>query len=223
MPVDFWRINWISLLAPIWLIVSCGNDIDVNTGATDEATSVTSCNGKSYCYLFTTNSTVDMDFASGSDVLTELDNLCDADVNNPRQNEGVVKAVFAWSGSREACTTAHCAGGVTENLNWVLRAETEYRRSDGTIIGTTDTSGIFDFLNSGYSFTSSISATYVSTLTSLSTNWLIYRSSCTNFTDSSGSPAPSYGASTSKNEGMIYVSFEINCSGSHHIICAEQL
>jgi hypothetical protein len=67
-----------------------------------------------------------------------------------------VKAYFSWFGSREACTTPNCSGGVSENLNWIFRPDIEYRRSDSIIIGNTNSSAIFNFLGVGYFLDNSI-------------------------------------------------------------------
>lgn len=55
----------------------------------------------------------------------------------------VAKALLVGT-TRRACTTAKCSGGGgTEHIDWVLLPNTQYRRSDGTVIGTTDANGLF--------------------------------------------------------------------------------
>lgn len=53
------------------------------------------------------------------------------------------RALLVDSGNRVACTSINCAGGISENVNWVLRANTSYKRPDGTVVFTTNASGIF--------------------------------------------------------------------------------
>ncbi|MBK6695041.1 MAG: DUF1554 domain-containing protein [Myxococcales bacterium] len=58
--------------------------------------------------------------------------------------DGVALAKALLVGAtRTACTTDFCSGGGAEHDDWVLSPATEYRRPDGTVIGTTDAAGLF--------------------------------------------------------------------------------
>lgn len=99
-------------------------------------------------YLFVSASTTDGDFSDlpfpGTPV-EKIDALCNTDANRP-DTASTYKAVVSIAPLRRlACSTANCSGGTGEHSNWVLTADTEYRRSDGiTIIGRTlATAGIF--------------------------------------------------------------------------------
>ncbi len=72
------------------------------------------------------------------------DSTCNADGNKPGGG-GTYKALAALT-TRRACLTSNCSGGASENSNWILYPNTQYRRGDGTtIIGTTNASAIFTF------------------------------------------------------------------------------
>lgn len=79
------------------------------------------------------------------DGIAGADDFCESDANYP--GTGTYKALIVDpEGDRVACTTANCDGGLGEHVNWVLAANTEYRRMDGvTVIGTTNSSGLFPF------------------------------------------------------------------------------
>ena len=97
-----------------------------------------SCSGT--CKIFLTSSVPSRNIG-----LTGLDNVCNSDANKPSGNIAF-KALVTHSTDRIACTTANCSGGVSENVNWVLKPNTKYFRSDGTTeIFTTNSSGIFPF------------------------------------------------------------------------------
>ncbi|MEQ8352278.1 MAG: DUF1554 domain-containing protein [Leptospiraceae bacterium] len=97
-----------------------------------------SCSGT--CKMFLTSSVPSRNIG-----LTGLDNVCNSDANKPSGNIAF-KALVTHSTDRIACTTANCSGGVSENVNWVLKPNTKYVRSDGTTeIFTTNSSGIFPF------------------------------------------------------------------------------
>ncbi|MDA1353173.1 MAG: DUF1554 domain-containing protein [bacterium] len=104
--------------------------------------------------VFRSNSSSDgnLDGISGADA------LCMADANKP--DDGHTYNAFLVDGvDRRACSSGNCVtNGIDENIDWVLKPNKEYRRSDGGApIGTTNASGIFGF-PVGNSLTSSSSA-----------------------------------------------------------------
>ncbi len=57
---------------------------------------------------------------------------------------GNCKALLV-GGSRVACTTKNCSGGISENKDWVLKPKTTYLRHDrDVVIGTTNANAIFN-------------------------------------------------------------------------------
>ena len=65
------------------------------------------------------------------------DAICNSDPAHPG---GVYKALIV-STTRRACIDPNCADGA-DHLDWVLAANTTYRRADGTTLFTTDANGI---------------------------------------------------------------------------------
>jgi len=69
------------------------------------------------------------------------DSLCGA---NLPPGLGVTKAKALLVGStRRACQSGGCSTGAAEHVDWPLGAATEYRRTDGLVVGTTNEKGIF--------------------------------------------------------------------------------
>lgn len=85
------------------------------------------------------------------------------------------KAFIVDGVTRIACTTSNCGGGILENVDWVLKANTDYYRLDGSIdtkIFTTNASGIVDF-NGGASLLTAIdSNASTAWWTGLDTDWV---------------------------------------------------
>lgn len=103
------------------------------------------CESPDYCLVFLSATTVNGDIDATGDNdgngIEEADALCNADTNKP--NDSTYKAIIVDGLNRTACTTASCAGGSSEHTDWVLQADTEYRRGDGTtVVGTTDSNGL---------------------------------------------------------------------------------
>jgi len=80
------------------------------------------------------------------------DNICNNEALAKGLNIETYKALVQANNSgtyktwRKACQTANCGtGGASEHINWVLSPNQEYIREDGTIIGTTNSAGIFTF------------------------------------------------------------------------------
>lgn len=105
----------------------------------------------SYRRIFATTSSYNMNAPVASDGLTRLDGFCrtEATALGYSTDDDTFKALVMTNGSgtytkRIACLSAYCSGGAGEHQNWVLDANREYRRNDGTtIIGTTNAEGLF--------------------------------------------------------------------------------
>ncbi|MCE9500629.1 MAG: DUF1554 domain-containing protein, partial [Leptospira sp.] len=106
------------------------------------------------CKVFMTNSYfVQTDFFG----ISGADSKCNSDPNIPT-GATPYKAFIVDGTNRVACTTANCAGGNSEHIDWVIRPDTNYVRSDGaTLIKKSDSNGIFNpfpLVNSVTSITS---------------------------------------------------------------------
>ncbi len=63
-----------------------------------------------------------------------------------RPTTGTYKAMLVDDVNRRACSTMDCSGGVSENIDWVFRANQLYFQADGLVaILTTNSAGIHDF------------------------------------------------------------------------------
>lgn len=101
-------------------------------------------------YIFATAATYDGDLRTAGGGMTGVegaDNLCalakDGEQPSLPGAGDEYRALLVDSVNRVACTTPDCGGGIAENVNWVLRANTTYKRPDGTIVFITNASGIF--------------------------------------------------------------------------------
>ena len=101
--------------------------------------------------LFITQSTTLGDFSVlpfGGTPIENIDAFCQADANNPDPGATFKAMVHAGAsgGRRGPCITTNCSGGASEHVDWVFQPDTEYRRTDGTLVGRTmPTLGLFDF------------------------------------------------------------------------------
>lgn len=77
--------------------------------------------------------------------IAAADARCKSDPGYPGLG-AVYKALLVAPGQRIACTTANCSGGPSEHVNWILHANTTYRRlSTMVTIMETNANGIFVF------------------------------------------------------------------------------
>lgn len=173
------------------------------------------CTNNGYCKIFVTNSIPP--YNAG---ITGLDSHC-ANASNKPSGGGTYKAFASDGTTRRACSTANCSGGTSEHINWVLKTNTEYRRSDGTtVVGSTNANGIFNL-----PLTSSIEPTLLlgssSVVTGLSTDW----TSGLDFTDWSGTGNGWYGDHTEANSGFFadsWASAATMATLQAKAICVEQ-
>lgn len=81
----------------------------------------------------------------GGGGISGADSRCNSDANRP-STTATYKALLADNAVRISCTTAYCAGGAAENVDWSLKPNTTYYRADGTTpILTTNAAGIATF------------------------------------------------------------------------------
>lgn len=160
---------------------------------------------------------------SESAAIVAADAICNADANKP-VGSGTYKALLVNS-SRIACTTPFCSGGNAEHTDWVLSPTTQYVRTDGTSIGTSDANGLFT------TFDHQISAynndqPWIGL--SFYLDWTIQTDDpdnsnfyCNGWVSSSG-----YGGAWAPNEsdfsGAVYAAYPNLCTEQHPVLCVEQ-
>lgn len=148
-----------------------------------------------------------------------LDANCASDANKP-SGGGTYKALVSDGTNRRACTTANCGGGAGEHISWVLKANKEYRRSNGTtVIGTTTANGIFTF-----PLTNSFQATITGTnaiVTGLNTDWTSNANDCTDWTTNGGGANMSFAVHDDPTSATLSVGFQA-CSNTSKVVCVEQ-
>jgi hypothetical protein len=149
--------------------------------------------------------------------ISGADTKCLTDSNNPLgPGNGNWKAMVVDGSARRACTTDGCSGGLSEQIDWVLKPNTTYARPDGTIIATTNPVGLFTFpLNNAIAQLSGVYA-----WTGLDSFWQTTTTHCggwNNDTSQNGAWAE-VGVVTSQ---AIY-SNAIVCSNAYRLYCVEQ-
>jgi hypothetical protein len=144
---------------------------------------------------------------SGADLYCKREFLC------PQKK---CKALITDVANRKACSTPNCSSGISENLDWVLKPNTNYVRSDRvTEIGTTNDSAIFTF-----PMINSISTGSQKPWTGLTADWVTSESSICNKWNSSLSYG-NVGSSSSINSNAIYYDSYL-CISRSHLYCVEQ-
>lgn len=169
--------------------------------------------------MFVTASTFLSPFGgSAAAALAAADSGCMSDANKP-SGGGTYKALVA-SSLRSACTTANCSGGATENISWILRANTTYYRSDGvTVIGTTNSAGIFPF-----PLANSISTAMDPYMTGLLTDWTTAADNCADWISGNAGLGfrTGYTAGTSAAAIDMGAGSVTPCDQSSYLVCVEQ-
>ncbi|MGE8721748.1 DUF1554 domain-containing protein [Leptospira terpstrae] len=199
--------------------VACGKDKDNNdtlVGTMLVALNAnTSCANKDHCKMFVSNS-----YAVLNARIEGLDSQCASDINKPSSSTSTYKALVADGTNRIACTSANCATGSTsEQIDWVLKPNKEYRRADGTtVIGNTSVNGIFES-----DLTNEVSSVITGTnftITGLNANWTNSPNDCSNFSASAGNV--SFGSHIEKTIASVIAFGNTVCSSSRKLYCVEQ-
>lgn len=148
---------------------------------------------------------------------SQADAICMADASRPDKTK-TYKAMMSIINTRIACQTAYCTGGTSENINWVLSPNTTYTRSDGTIIGTTNSAGIFPA-----TLTNSFSSTNTKIWTGLKADWTQwFDEDCNDWTSQNGFNNGARGVSNNSD----YRSWALardNCNVAGSFYCVEQI
>ncbi len=209
------RMFWICALAGV---ASCGdgiNGLKENSGS--GSTSATS-----FKYIFVTSSQYDGNLGGASGA----DTKCNSDSNRPVTTVTYKALLVTTSGSRRACSSANCSGGASEHVDWVLSADTQYRRADGiTVIGTTNSIALFS-LPLTNSIDSDTGKKYWTGFNSGgSFDWTAANgaNTCTSYTDNTGGGGANgkYGMGNSSNGAMGESQDWCNTSTTR-IACVEQ-
>lgn len=155
--------------------------------------------GNTYKRIGITSNSSDGNFAMGGNAIDALENadaLCNAEFSGFKaliNNEGRYNGV----------------GG-----DWILKANTEYRRMDGAIIGTTTAGSVFTF-----PLTNSMGVTNVLVWTGLTTTWGGSANTCDDWTsDMSNGANGDVLAVTSDAIGQV----GSQCMSGLNLICVEQ-
>lgn len=126
---------------------------------------------------------------------------------------------------RQACSTPDCSGGILENIDWVLKPNTDYYRLDGatdTKIFTTNASGIVDFTGGATLLTAIDSSGTTKWWTGIATDWTYY-SACNdhNWNTIVGNGSNGVGGST--GDTSIQETFLTSCNGPLlKLLCVRQ-
>jgi hypothetical protein len=158
-------------------------------------------------------------YSAGLGGISGADSKCTSDPNNPHDG-ATYKAMLVDGSNRVACTSANCTtGGASENVDWVLAANTTYVQSDGvTVIGTTTSAGIFTF-----PLTNRLSARNAYAWTGLRSDFtsLGLGSTCNHWTQASNVSAGEAGLASMTDSNAIS-SRTITCVFGEAIYCVAQ-
>lgn len=185
-----------------------------------------------YRRIFATASTYNMNAPVASDGLTRLDGFCrtEATALGYSTDDDTFKALVMTNGSggtytkRIACLSAFCSAGTSEQQNWVLDSNREYRRQDGTtVIGTTNADGIFV-----PPLTNSLTGVNETFWTGFPDSWAILNfgsnSDCGSWTNPSAGGQVYFGTGDATDATAFSNTLGNmgNCSASRKILCVEQ-
>jgi hypothetical protein len=155
------------------------------------------------------------------------DGICENDANNPG-NGSAYKALISDGVSRVACTSNNCSGGASENVDWVLRPSTEYRRLDNTtIIVNTNASAIFDLDYSSSNLENTIDPSPSSAIVwsglqfGGTLNWTNIDIDCSDWTSNLSGDFGTAGQSNSI-DAEVFTADDDPCNSLQKVYCVEQ-
>jgi hypothetical protein len=135
------RLLFIASVLTLTFAVACGkNKLDSNSSTSNNTSGgspqATGCSTN--CKIFVSATTTEGNFGS----IAAADSICANDANKPAGG-GTYKAMVVKGTDRRACSTDNCSGGIAEHIDWVLKANTSYYKTDGTtLIGITNSNGL---------------------------------------------------------------------------------
>ncbi len=180
--------------------------------------------------IFVSNSTTNGNIAAlgTGNWMENADALCDADFNKPVAPTNAANASYAAmlvdGNLRVACTSANCSTGTSGQKNWVLKDNTEYLLSPGSLpLFITDSHAIFNF--SGGNMTNPFDTGGSAWFTGLLGDWtpvtLPIDGNCSQWGSTTGNGQ--YGNINQVDSNAIYTSLGgIICSSSNRILCVQQ-
>lgn len=195
---DSLKSSGILLLLPI-IIISC-KPINLESFSNEAQ----SCKDREYCNIFFTESAHDGNFGG----IEGADELCQNSLNRP--NSSTYKAMIV---SSQRIAT------INNQTDWVLMPLKEYRRLDGTIIGTTLSSSTF-----GPPLTNDFGSPNASDgiFTGLHSDWSSSVGNCNDWTSNSSSDSTSLGFTNQVFDSLAWSDSTGNCSQFQSILCVEQ-
>ncbi|HNK58888.1 MAG TPA: DUF1554 domain-containing protein [Leptospiraceae bacterium] len=169
--------------------------------------------------IFITASTYDGNLiGTSSSGYLGADSKCNSDANKPTDGS-IYKAVITDVVNRSACSININCTNPSENLDWALRTNTSYARTDGTALFTTNAAGIFVFGTLTNSFGGGQYWTGISTVSSWrpSTGGNNY----SEWSSNSGALNGNYGDGSVTNYTSIAMTSGA-CNNLKSLLCAEQ-
>lgn len=172
------------------------------------------CATLSSCMIFVTSGAWNGSFG-GQPGISGADARCNADGNKPASS-GTYKAMIVDGTSRRASVTAAAGDG---QIDWVLYADKQYKRPDGTAITSSSSTRLLIFpLTSGIS-SFDIPTTVV--WTGLASDWTTGANICLTWTDVSvgqfGATATEFDVTTTAIQSGTF-----NCSTPQALYCVQQ-
>lgn len=211
--------NILKLLSFAILFNGCGSGIGqsggVSTGGGGTAPVVV---GKK---IFISAATFNGDLVTagvGANGIVAADNLCQAEA----AGNGITtaKALIVDSTNRIACSFSYCSATANaEHVDWILEANTLYTRLDGTQIGTTDSTKLFDFSLNDLSNSFGSAAGWA--WTGLANDWTNSPDNCTAWTVGNNGVNGRQGDGSSKLDVAIDGG-AAGCANTAHLYCVEQ-
>jgi hypothetical protein len=132
------------------------------------------------------------------------------------------KAMLSYESTRRACTSANCqSGGASEHIDWVLAANATYTRTDGTVIGTTNSIGLLTFPLIHPVSPTTIDA-YLGFTDTTSEPWVEASSNfCSGWSSSSGGAVGNAGAMGASDVTFDFTN-DLTCNTAANILCVQQ-
>jgi hypothetical protein len=158
--------------------------------------------------------------------ITGADAKCNSDAGKPT-GTGTYKAFITDGTVRRACSTTNCTGGVSENLDWVLKPATAYYKADGTtLVFTTNASGTFSTPSDIKATVGEVTSEFWSGIYSntASGGWTtLTPNTCTSWTVTTGSALRGFpGVIPATFTGDWFGKNNATCSTTRNLLCVEQ-
>ena len=173
-------------------------------------------------HIFVTAGTHDGNFGG----VSGADAFCVADSNYP--GTGQYKALISDGATRLPCAQGdgnqNCQA--SENVGWIMNANTEYDRLDGGELGVPTAAGVLSFGN-GQPLMHAFNDVTDMVYTGLNSDWTLYDGcsdgdcECMQWTSNSNGDGGAYGTSTDTNNHSIEDA-TISCDVLAHLYCVEQ-